>query len=197
MINRKYEKPKPHMISQSDAPAPEEVVVCKKIDTSSVTSYLSSSTGKSCLTGGTRVNVTPEKRITKKHKYIKPTALPTFIPGNKILLKEDNYDNPETTDTSLSGKDDMSHTSKDDFTEKRNDKTNYRSWWIVQGGNIKIKEVNESVDNSETSDNLGDDSIIKTTKNIEALIQRLMTMNFKYHVTHSVINIFPLCRVKW
>ena len=37
----------------------------------------------------------------------------------------------------LSGKDDMSHTSKDDFTEKRNDKTNYRSWWIVQGGNIK------------------------------------------------------------
>ena len=30
LINRKYEKPKPHMISQSDAPAPEEVVVRKK-----------------------------------------------------------------------------------------------------------------------------------------------------------------------
>ena len=119
LINIRYEKPKPHMIYQSDAPAPEELVVCKKIDASSVTSSLSSSTGKSCLTGGTRVNVTPEKRIPKKHKYIKPTALSTFIPGNKILLKKYNDDNPETKDTSLSGKDDMSHTSKDDFTEKK------------------------------------------------------------------------------
>ena len=47
----------------------------------------------------------------------------TFLPGNKILLNEDNYDNPETTDTSLSGKDDMSQISKDDFTGKTNDKT--------------------------------------------------------------------------
>ena len=39
-----------------------------------------------------------------------------------MLLNEDNYDNPETTDTSLSGKDDRSHTSKDDFTGKTNDK---------------------------------------------------------------------------
>ena len=30
LINRQYEKPKPHMISQSDAPAPEEVVVLQK-----------------------------------------------------------------------------------------------------------------------------------------------------------------------
>ena len=44
-----------------------------------------------------------------------------FIPGNKRLLNEDNDDNPETTYTSLSGKYDMSHTSKDNFTEK-NDK---------------------------------------------------------------------------
>ena len=77
-----------------------------------------SSTGESGLTGGTRVNVTPEKRIPKKHKYIKPTALSQFLPGNKRLLNGDNDDNPETTDTSLSWKDDMSHTSKDDFTGK-------------------------------------------------------------------------------
>ena len=45
-----------------------------------------------------------------------------FIPGNKRLLNEDNNDNPETTDTSLSGKDDMSHSSKYGFTVKMNDK---------------------------------------------------------------------------
>ena len=41
-----------------------------------------------------------------------------FLPVNKILLKEDNDDNPETTDTSLSGKYYMSHTSLDNFTGK-------------------------------------------------------------------------------
>ena len=45
-----------------------------------------------------------------------------FLPVNKILLNEDNDDNPKTTDTSLSGKYDMSHTSRDNFTEKTNDK---------------------------------------------------------------------------
>ena len=33
-----------------------------------------------------------------------------------------------------------------------------------------MKEGNESVDNDETSDNLRDDNIIKTTKKREALI---------------------------
>ena len=64
------------------------------------------------------VNVTPEKRIPKKHRYRKPTALYPFLPVNKILLNRDNYDNPETIDTSLSGKYDMSQSSKDDFTGK-------------------------------------------------------------------------------
>ena len=107
------------MISQSNAPAPEEVVVRRKqIDTASITSSLSSSTGESYLTGGTRVNVTPEKRIPNKQNYIKPTALSPYLFGNKWLLNEDYDDNPETTYTSISGKDDMSHTSPDDFTEK-------------------------------------------------------------------------------
>ena len=56
-----------------------------------------------------------------------------------------------------------------------------------------MKECNESVDDSETSDILCGDSIIKTTKKREVLIQRLMTMSFKYHVIDSVINIVPLC----
>ena len=92
----------------------------KKRYTVSVTSTYSSSIGESGLTGGRRVNVNPEKRIPKKHKYITPTSLYPFLPGNKKLLNEDNDDNPETTDTSLSGKDDISHTSKDNFTEKTN-----------------------------------------------------------------------------
>ena len=73
------------MISQLDAPAPpapEYISVRnKKIDTASVTSSLSSSTGESGLTGEKRVNVTPEKRIPNKQKYIKPKALSLFHPG--------------------------------------------------------------------------------------------------------------------
>ena len=91
-------------------------------DTDYHTYYLSSSTGETGLTGGTIVSVTPEKRIPKKKKYIKSKALSPFFPGNRKLLNEDNYDNPETTDTSLSGKDELSHTSPDDFTEKTKDK---------------------------------------------------------------------------
>ena len=106
-------KKRPNMITQSEEPAPEEIVVRKyQRYTSSYTSYLSSSTVETGLTGVTRVNVTPEKLIPKKHKYIKPTALSPFLPGNKILLNEENDDNPETTSTSLSGKDDMSQSSK-------------------------------------------------------------------------------------
>ena len=56
-----------------------------------------------------------------------------------------------------------------------------------------MKEGNESVDNSETSDNFRDDSIIKTTKKRKSLIQRLMTMNFKHHVIQYVIDIVTLC----
>ena len=43
-----------------------------------------------------------------------------FLPGYKRLLNEDNYDNTETADNSRSGKDDMSHTIPDDFTDNNN-----------------------------------------------------------------------------
>ena len=73
--------------------------MCKhQISSASYKSDWSSSTTETGLTGGTRVNVTPERHIPKKNKYIKPNALSPFIPGNKILLNEDNYDNTETTD---------------------------------------------------------------------------------------------------
>ena len=166
-------------------------------DTASVTSSLSSPTGESGLTGGTRVNVTPVKCIPKNQKYIKLTYLSLFFPRNKILLNEDNYDDPETTDTSLSGKYDMSHTSPDDFTEKN-------KWQKITNNDdeykeetSKIQEGNESFYNYETSDALRDEIIIKTTKKIEALIQRLRTMDFKYHVIHSVIDIVSLYGGEW
>ena len=45
-----------------------------------------------------------------------------FLPVNKRLLNEENYQNPQPTNTSLSEKDDISHTSRDDFIKKRNTK---------------------------------------------------------------------------
>ena len=75
---------------------------------------------------------------------------------------------------------------------KKNDKTITDQDEEYKEETSKIKESNESVDNSETSDNFRDDSIIKTTKKRKSLIQRLMTMNLKYHVIYSVTNIFPL-----
>ena len=124
------------MISQSEAPAPEEIEVYKQQrDLFS----LSVSAVETNLTRGTRSSVTPEKRIPKKKKYIKPLALsplrkgtipnqdfknvklnkyqcltldvPPFLPVNKILLNKDNDDNPKTRYTSQSEKDDTSHTS--------------------------------------------------------------------------------------
>ena len=41
-----------------------------------------------------------------------------------------------------------------------------------------------------------DDIIINTTKEEEAFIKRLITMNFKYHVKQSVIDIVSLCGEK-
>ena len=108
------------MISQSEAPATEKIVVRKhQRDTASHTSSLSSSTVEIGSTVWTRVNVTPEKIIPKKKKCIKSKYLSPFLPGNKGLLNEDNDDNPEIADTSLSEKYDMSNTSPDDFNEKK------------------------------------------------------------------------------
>ena len=66
----------------------------------------------------------PDKRIAKKKKNIKSLDLYPFLPGNKILLNDENDNNPETTDTSLSEKDDMSHTSQDNFIGKTKSEKN-------------------------------------------------------------------------
>ena len=126
----------PNLITQSEAPAPE-VIVAGKLQTD-----LSVNSG---FTGETRASVTPEKCIPKKTINIKslatspprkykipnqdkntlglpkyqclPPHVPQFPPGFKSLRNEENDDNPETTDTSHTDKDDTSCTNQDDSIE--------------------------------------------------------------------------------
>ena len=60
----------------------------------------------------------------------------------------------------------------------------------------KHQDSNECVDNPEPLDTLRDESVIKTTKEEEALIKWLMNMNFKLHVIQYVIGIVTLCGKK-
>ena len=54
--------------------------------------------------------------------------------------------------------------SPDNFTEKMKDKKNTNDDDKYKEETSKLQDCNESVDNSETSDTLCYDSIIKTTK---------------------------------
>ena len=102
-----------------------------------------------------------------------------FLPGNKILLNEDNDDNPEATDNSISRKDDMSHTSPDDFTKKTYDKKITNNDDEYKEEISKIKEGNESVDTSETPDDFCDDIIIKTTTKKIIIDSKVEDYDFK------------------
>ena len=67
-------------------------------------------------------SVTPEKLIPKNKRNIKYLSLSPLFTGNKRLLNNENDNNTETTDTSRSEKDDMSHTSQGDSIEKSKNK---------------------------------------------------------------------------
>ena len=68
------------MISQSEAPAPEEIEVRKhQRSTASYNSSLYSEMGETGLTVGKIVSVTPEKRIPKKKKNIKSKSLSPIL----------------------------------------------------------------------------------------------------------------------
>ena len=125
---------------------------------------MSSATGETILTEETRVSVTPEKRIPNKNINIKSLSLSPFIAGNKIQLKEGNYHNPETTDTSQSEKYYISHISRDYFIEKVKRHKNTNDDDEYKEDTSKHQDSNESIDNPETSDTLCDDRIIKTIK---------------------------------
>ena len=91
----------------------------------------------------------------------------SIFPGNKSLLNKENYDNTETKDTSQSEKDDTSHTNLDDSIEKLKDKKNNNDDDKYKGDTLKHQDGNEPVDNTETSDTLRDESVIKTNKEEE------------------------------
>ena len=55
------------------------------------------------------------------------------------------------------------------------------------------QDSNEIVDNPETIDTSRNESVINTTKEEEALIKRLMSMNFKDRVMQYVIDIVTSC----
>ena len=114
-----------------------------------------------------RKDIIPNQDINiiglNKDQCLKP-YVPPFLPVNKILLNEENGDNPEITDTLQSEKYDTSHTNRDDsiakvkYTENTNDDDKNK------GENLKHQDGNEHVDNPETLDTLRDESVIKTTK---------------------------------
>ena len=54
--------------------------------------------------------------IKVKYQYF-PSHIPPFSSVFKSLRNKENYDNPETIDTSLTDKDDMSHTNRYDSIE--------------------------------------------------------------------------------
>ena len=122
-----------NLITQTETPAPEVIVVDKILTDLSVDSG---------LTGETRTSVALEKRIPRKERNIKalasspprkdpipdqdknnlglqkeqclPPHVPPFPPRFKSLRNEANDDNPETTDTSHTGEDDRSRSNRDD-----------------------------------------------------------------------------------
>ena len=133
----------PNLITQSEASAPEVIVVDKLWTDISVNSG---------LIGETRASVTPEKRIPRKKINIKslatlpprkdpipnqdkntfglktnqslPPHVPPFLVGFKFLRNKANYDHPETIDTSRIGKDDTSRTNRDYSIENMKSMTN-------------------------------------------------------------------------
>ena len=95
--------------------------------------------------------------------------------------------NTDTTDTSLSEKDDVSHTSQDDSIEKVKDTKTTNDDDKYKEDTLKLQDGKERVDNPETSDTLRDDSV---------KIKRLMTMDFKHHIIQSVIDVVKFCGKK-
>ena len=94
-----------------------------------------------------------------------PLHVPPFPLGFKSLINEENYDNPETIDTSRTDKDNTSRTNRDDSIEN-------------------VRPTQKTNDNDEyNEDNLqhqdGNESVINKNKEDKALIKRLVSMNFK------------------
>ena len=94
-----------------------------------------------------------------KYQCLTPDV-PPYLPGNEILLNEENEDNPETTDTSEYGKDDMSHTNQNNYIAKVKDTNNINDDDEYKEDTSKHQDGNGLVDNPETKDTLCDENIM-------------------------------------
>ena len=100
---------------------------------------------------------------TKTNQCLTPDVTP-FLPVNKSLINEGNYNNPETINTSQYEKDDTSHTKREYFIANVKDMKNTNYDDKYKEDNSKYQYGNESVDSPETSDNSSNESAINTTK---------------------------------
>ena len=113
-------------------------------------------------------------------KYqILPPHLHKFPPGFKSLRNEAADDPHEYTDTSRTDKYDMSRTDKDKSIENLKSMNNKNS-------DDEYKEENSQHQH-------GNESVINKTKQEEAFIKRLMSMNFQQKVIHYVIGTVTSC----
>ena len=87
----------------------------------------------------------------------------------------------------------MSHTNKDDSIEILKDTKNTNDDGKYKDDISKNQDSNESVDNPENSDTSRNEIFINKTKEEAALIEWLITMNFKHHVMKYVIDIVTTC----
>ena len=136
------------------------------------------------------------KHIKLKKDQCLTADVPPFLPGNKSLRNEENDDNPETIDTSHTEKDDMSHTNQDDSIVNVKDMKNTDYDNKYKEDTLKYQDGKESVVNPEILNTSCNESVINITKETEALIEGLMSMNFKNHVIKYVININTSCGEK-
>ena len=108
----------------------------------------------------------------KKYQSL-PPHVPKFSPGFKSLRNEADGDNHEYTDTSRTDKDDMSLTNQDNSIE------NLKS--------MKNKNDNEEYKEENLQHQNGNGRVINKTKEEEAFIKRLMSMNFQQKFIQYVI----------
>ena len=90
----------------------------------------------------------------------------------------------------------MSRTNRDDFIENVKSMKNTNDYDKYKEDTLKYQDGKESVVNPEILNTSCNESVINITKETEALIEGLMSMDFKNHVIKYVININTSCGEK-
>ena len=177
------------MNSQSEEPAPKEIMVYKKIRTD--VSILSVGTGASVTTEKCiprkknnikpllilppRKDTIPNKDInrlrTKKHQSL-PPKLAKYCPGYKLLLNKAEDDRSNSTDTSR--------------TDKEYSVNNLKT--------MNNKDIDDKYKDEHSQYQNSNESVINKTKEEESLIECLMLMNLPSKVVNDVIGNISSCR---